>query len=252
MKVVALWKIALFVFLAHVGIAGAADLKVLSGFGMRPVLDEMGPQFERSMGHKLTIQYHSSGGMRRAIDAGEPFDVAIVTQAIVDDLVKQAKIGAPVVIARSGVGIAVKAGASKPRVDSAETLKRTLLGAKSIAYSAEGATAAHVARVAERLCISAELKAKGKPQKSGDGVVQALADGQAEIGFMVMSSIQAARGVELAGPLPPGMQDYIIYNAAIGTGAKNTDGARAFVRFLTDERAAQTLKAKGMEPGAPK
>lgn len=247
-----LWKIAVFVCLAHAGVAGAADLKVISGFGMKPALDELGPQFERSMGHKLTIAYESSGGMKRAIDAGEPFDVAIVTQVLSDDLVKRAKMGTPIVVARSGVGISVKAGGSKPAIDSAETFKRTLLGAKSIAYSAEGATAAHVARIVDRLGIAAEFKAKAKPQKNAEGVGNAVADGTAELGFSVISAIRATRGVELVGPLPPELQDYVVYSAAVGTAAKNTDGARALVRFLTDERAAQTLRAKGLEPGAPR
>jgi molybdate transport system substrate-binding protein len=249
MKVVA---IALFVFLAHVGIAGAADLRVLSGFGMKPVLDELGPQFERSMGHKLTIHYDSTGGMKRTIDSGEPFDLAIVTQALSDDLVKQAKVSTPVVIARSGVGISVRAGASKPAIDSAETFKRALLAAQSIAYSAEGATAKHFARIGDRLGIAGELKAKAKPQKNAEGVAQAVADGTAELGFSVISTIRATRGVELVGPVPPELQEYVVYSAAVGTAAKNTDGARALVRFLTDDRAAQTLRAKGLEPGAPR
>jgi molybdate transport system substrate-binding protein len=190
--------------------------------------------------------------MRRAMEAGEPFDVAIVTHAIVDDLVKQAKIESPTVIARAGVGISVKAGAPKPAVDTSDAFKRTLLGAKSIAYSAEGATAAHFARIGERLGIAQELKAKAKPVKNAEAVGEVVADGTVELGFSVISAIRATQGVELAGPLPQELQEYVVYSAGVGTAAKNIEGARTLIRFLTDERSAQVLRAKGLEPGAPR
>ena len=240
------------IFASHTAVTAAADLKVLSGFGMKPALDELAPQFERSAGHKLTITYDSSGPLKRAIDAGEPFDVVIATQVLRDDLAKQGKIGTSTVVARSGVGISVKAGASMPAVDSTDAIKRTLLGAKSIAYSAEGATAAHFFRVGERLGIAQDLKAKAKPVKNAEAVGQAVADGSAELGFSVISAIRATRGVELAGPLPAELQDYVVYSAALGKAVKNSDGARAFIQFLTDERAAAVLRAKGLEPGTPR
>lgn len=243
---------ALFTLLGQAGIADAGDLKVLSGFGMKPVLDEVGPQFERSAGHKLAIAYDSSGGMRKKIGSGEPFDLAIVTNAIVDELVKQGKIASPVVVARAGVGIAVKAGAPKPAIGSAEALKRALLGAKSIAHSEDGATAAHFARIGERLGITAELKTRARPHKGADAVAQAVADGSAEMSFSVVSAIRANRALDLVGPLPTGLQDYVVYSAGIGSAAANPEGARALVRFLSDKSVAGALSAKGLEPAPAK
>ena len=249
---VALGKVALVVFLAQAAMASAADIKLLTGFGLKPVLEEIGPAFERSTGHKLAIEYSSTFTSKRKIEAGEAFDVAILgTPEIVDDLVKQGKLAMRTIIARSGMGVAVREGAPKPAIDSADAFKRTLLNAKSVAYNVEGATAKHMAKVFERLGIAEEMKAKSKPQQGGERVVQMVAAGEAELGFSVSSIILTTRGAQLAGLLPREFQEYVVYTAGVSTASKDPKASKALIDFLTGERATPLMKAKGLERFAP-
>jgi molybdate transport system substrate-binding protein len=171
----------------------------------------------------------------------------------VDDLVKQGKIAAEThtVVARSAMGVAVRAGAPKPDISSVEAFKRTLLNAKSFAHAPEGATGTHVAKVFERLGIADEMKAKAKSLKNVTGVIQAVADGEAELGFMVMSSLAAARGIEVVGLFPPEFQDYVLYVAGVSATTKEKQATEALIDFLRKERAASVMKSKGLEPLAP-
>ena len=158
-----------FILLAQDVAAEAAEVKVLSAVAMRPVMNELGPQFERAMGHKLVIQFEVIGVLKRQIDAGERFDVAILTTPLIDGLVKQGKIaaGTRTNIARSGLGVIVRTGAPKPDISSAEAFKRTMLNAKSISYAKEGATAIYLARLFKRLGIVEEMKSKTKYAQTG-------------------------------------------------------------------------------------
>jgi molybdate transport system substrate-binding protein len=249
---VALGKIALVVFFAQAALAGAADIKLLTGPGLKPVLEEIGPEFERSTGNKLAIEYASTFSSKRKIEAGEAFDVAILgTPEVVDDLVKQGKLATRTIIARSGMGVAVRDGAPKPAIDSADALKRTLLNAKSVAYNTDGVTAKHMAKVFERLGIAEEMKAKSKPQQGGERVAQAVAAGEAELGFLVSSIILTTRGAQLAGLFPREFQEYVVYTAGVSAASKDPKAAKALIDFLTGERATPVMKAKGLERFAP-
>jgi molybdate transport system substrate-binding protein len=252
LSAIALAKVAVVVFLAAPLMASAAEIKLLTGFGLKPLLEEIGPEFERSAGHKLAIDYGSTFTSKRKIDAGEPFDVAILgTPEVVDDLVKQGKLTARTVVARSALGVAVRDGAPKPTLTSADSLKRTFLNAKSVAFNAEGSMANHLARVFERLGIAEEMKAKMKPTQGGDRVLQSVAAGDAEIGVSVNSTILTARGVQLAGLLPEELQEYVVYTAGVSPGSKDPSASKALIDFLTGERAASVMKAKGLERSAP-
>jgi molybdate transport system substrate-binding protein len=249
---VALGKVALVVFLVQATMASAADIKLLTGFGLKPVLEEIGPEFERSTGHKLAIEYSSTFTSKRKIEAGEAFDVAILgSPAIVDDLVKEGKLAMRTIIARSGMGVAVREGAPKPAIDSADALKRTLLNAKSVVYNAEGTTAKHVAKIFERLGIAEEMKAKAKPQQGGDRVNQSVATGEAELGFAVSSTILTTRGVQLAGLFPREFQEYVVYTAGLSAASKDPKASKALIDFLAGERATPVMNAKGLERFAP-
>jgi molybdate transport system substrate-binding protein len=243
-------KIAFVILLSQGAVASAAEIKVLSPAGFRPVLNELGPQFERSTGHKLVIQYGSAAGMKRQIEAGEAFDLAVLTTIFMDDVGKQGKIaaGTRTDVARSAMGVVIRAGAAKPDIDSVDALKRALLGAKSITYSPEGTTGIHLARVIERLGIADDVKAKIKPAETPDAAIRAVANGDAELGFGVTSLILSTPGAELLGQLPAELQDYVVYAAAIGPAAKEGEAAKALLAFLTSESAAPVVKAKGMEP----
>ncbi len=241
--------VGLMILLAPSVAAEAADIKVLSAAAMRPVLNELGPRFERETGHKLVIQYNVIGMLKRQIEGGEPFDVALLSTPFIEDLAKQGKIasGTPTNIARSGIGVFVRTGGPKPDIKSADAFKRTMLNAKSIGYSKEGATAMHLAGVFERLGIAEPMKAKTKYVPPGEAATS-IAKGEAELGLVVIAAVEPTAGVELLGPLPADLQSYIGYTGGVGAAAKEAKAGKAFIDFLKAPAAVPVLKAKGMEP----
>jgi molybdate transport system substrate-binding protein len=228
----------------------AAEITVLSSNGVKTVLDELGPQFEKATQHKLVFRYAPAAELKGRIDKGEAFDVALLTTPLIDDLIKQGKVPAATRadIAKSGAGVAIKKGAPKPDISTADAFKRTLLAAKSIAYVGTGATGANMRKIFERLGITEEMKAKTKIL-SGVSAADAVADGTAELGFTQISEVLAVAGAELAGPLPPELQVYTVFPAGVSANAKDPAAAQSFVKFLTAPSAVPVIKAKGMEPG---
>ena len=197
------------------------------------------------------IQYEVSGLFKRKIDSGEPFDVAISTSPVIDDLINSGRIlaGTRANVAYAGVGIGVRAGTPKPDISSVEALKRALLSSNSVAHSKEGESGVYFKGLLERLGIAEEMKPKLKPM-AGNTLVQAVPRGEAEMVVMAMSVILTS-GAELVGPLPSELQSYIRWVAGVGTAAEQPDAAKALIRFLTAPAAVRAIKAKGMEPGAP-
>jgi molybdate transport system substrate-binding protein len=253
MKVVATGFAALLLS-AQAGSAGAAEIKVMSTNALQTALDELGPQFERATGHKLTISYSPSGAVVKRLQGGETTDVAITTQQGADTLVIGGKASADnvTVVARSGIGLAVRKGAPKPDISSAEALKRTLLAAKTITYSRPeegGASGIHFAKVLDRLGIANEMKAKTVFLPKSGPVAVLVANGEAEIGVQQLPELIHVPGIEIIGPLPGDLQMNNVMAAVLMTGSANTAAAKALVNFLRTPEAAKLIKAKGMEPG---
>jgi molybdate transport system substrate-binding protein len=235
------------------GIASrAAEVTVLGPLAMRSVMNELAPRFERESGHKLVMKFDVIGAVKRQIDAGEKFDVVILTPAMIEELAKNGKLaaGTQADIGRSGIGIVVRAGAPKPDISSADAFKRTLLRAKSITYAAEGATGMYLAGLFQRLGIAEEMKAKTKLTVGGRAP-QDVAAGEAELALVVISAITPTEGAEILGPLPPELQNYVVYTGAVGAAAQQAEAGKALITFLKAPAAAPVLKAKGMEPAAP-
>jgi molybdate transport system substrate-binding protein len=241
-----------FMLLAQGMAADAAEIKVLSVPPMKATLDELGPQFERTTGHKLAIKYDISTVLKRQIDAGETFDVAILLPVMIDDLVKQGKVGGGTRadIAKAGIGVAVKKGGPKPDIKSVDAFKQTLLNAKSVAYSGEGASGVYFAGLLERLGIAAETKPKLRPGGAG-GVVPPVARGEAEIAIISIPTIVAEPGVDLVGPLPAELQTYIVYSGGVSAATKDAEAAKSFIKFLMTPVTQSVIKTKGLEPLTP-
>jgi len=246
-------------FLLVLGIkAEAAELKVLSAFGMQSVLEDLGPKFERATGHKLAISFATGGATVKRVLGGEIADVVITIQPGINTLVKDGKAAAGnvAVLARAGIVVAVRKGAPKPDIASPDALKRTLLAAKSISYvepASGGASGIHFAKVLDRLGIANEMKSKTvfpNPKTPAEvGVL--IANGEAEIGVHINQELVSVAGIDLVGPLPGDLQNTIVFSAAIMTGAKDAAAAKALVDFLRTPESAKVIKAKGMEPDAP-
>jgi molybdate transport system substrate-binding protein len=230
--------------------AQTTELRVLISDGMKTVVEELTPQIEHSIGRKLVAQFNSSKNLRDKIEAGEPFDAAILTSDVLDDLIKQGKIaaGTRAEISRTGMGVGVRAGAPKPDIGSPEALKRTLLNAKSISFNPTGASATHTYDMFARLGITETVKPKlildaeaGRPQMN-------VAAGKVELVISLIPEIKFFPGVDLVGPIPPDFQSYINFAAGIATNPQDADGAKALIQFINGPAVAPVLIAKGMEP----
>ena len=212
---------------------------------------ELVPQFERANDCKIAISYDPAKVMLARIQKGETADLAITGSGALDELVIQGKIlaGSRRGLARCGVGIAVLAGKPKPDISSVAAFKRTLLGARSVAYTQEGTSGMHFSGVIEHLGIAEQVKAKAVRQPGGL-IGELVAAGKAEIAIQQIPELLAVPGIELVGPLPAEIQLVTVSSAGIFAGAKQAEAAQRFIRFLTTPVAAQVMKAKGLEPMA--
>jgi len=248
--------VAAVIFVSHARNADAAEIKVLSAFGMQSVMEDLGPKFERATGHKLAISFATAGAAVKRVQGGEAADVVIAIRQGIDGLVQNGKVAADnvTVLASAGIFVAIRKGAPKPDISSPDALKRTLLAAKSISYvdpASGGASGIHFAKVLDRLGIANEMKSKTifpDPKTPGEvGVL--VANGKAEIGVHIIVELISVPGIDLVGPLPGDLQNTIVFSAAIMTGAKDAAAAMALVDFLRTPESAKVIKAKGMEPG---
>ena len=229
----------------------AAELKVLASNGVKEALNELAPAFERATGHKLAIAFGLAAALKRQIEAGEAFDLAILPAAAIDDLIKQGKMdaGARAPIARSGVGIGIMKGARRPDIRTPRALKRTLLAADSITWAKEGQSGIYFAGLLERIGIAEQMKPKIVHATSGVEVGQLVAGGQVQLGVILVNELMAAPGVEVLGPLPPELQKYTVFHAGVGVGSKDSSAAKALIKFLTTPAAGAVFKSKGQEAG---
>jgi len=247
-RIISTTALALTLVLAQPLIANAAEIKVWTARALATVLAEIGPQFERTTGHNLNVYSGLSTDFVRRANAGEPFDVLISGSGPVDSWIKEGKIIAATRtgIARSGIGVEVRAGARKPDISSVEAFKRALLEAKSIAYLRVG-SGIYLAGLLERLGIADAIKSKVTRPES-DLVSELVAKGEVELGMVVITQILTTPGVELVGPLPPEIQSYVVFTAGVSANSRVPDAAKQLIKFLTGPTAIPVIKAQVMEP----
>jgi molybdate transport system substrate-binding protein len=223
-------------------------LKVLSTNGVAAALAELAPEYERASGERLTLSFGAAKMLRERIEAGEDFDVALLTRPVAEDLATAGMLASAsrVDLARSGVGIAVRAGAKKPDIGTTEAFKRTLLAARSIVYSTQGASGIYFAGLVERLGIAAEIAPKAKRRDGGD-VAVLVARGEAELAVQQISELLPVAGTDLVGPLPPELQSYTVFTGAVGSRTKEPQAAQALLAFLATPAARAVYRAKGLE-----
>jgi molybdate transport system substrate-binding protein len=227
--------------------ASSAEIRVLSTPTLKTTLDELGPKFERATGHKLVTKFDAVAVLKRQIEAGETFDVTILLPAAIDDLVKQGKVIGRTDISRSGVGVAVRAGALKSDVSSVDALKRALLSANSISYSPDSASSTFFLSLVDRLGIGGEVRPKLKAAPGGR-VMEPIVSGDADLTVITVPNIVGVPGVAVAGLLPAELQSYTVFSAGVGANAKEVDGAKELIRYLIAPEATAIFEAKGMQP----
>jgi molybdate transport system substrate-binding protein len=230
----------------------AAEIKVICSNGFQAVMQELGPQYERATGYRLTVSYGLAAVLGKAIEGGEAFDLAILAPPQIDALIGQGKIAADsrAVLARSGIGVMVRSGASKPDISTVDAFKRALLNAKSIAFPPRGQSGIYLTGLIERLGLTEALKSKMVPIANGPLTGETVARGEAELGITPIGELLAVKGVALVGPLPSEVQNYIVQTAGVSATAAQGMAARDFLKFLMAPANAHVIAEKGMEPGA--
>jgi len=236
--------------------ARAADIKVISGGAFKQVLNALAAQYQTESGNKLDITYQTVGQHLALIrDGKEAFDVAVLTPEAIDGLAKEGKVvsGSRADLAKTGVGVVVKAGTPLPDISTVDAFKRTLLAAKSVAYidpKAGGSSGIYVGRLLERLGIAEQVNAKAVLVQGGE-VAAHVVDGEAEIGIHQISEILAVKDAVLVGPLPAEIQNFTVYSAGVSATATDGATAAALVKFLSGSHALPIIKSKGMDPASP-
>jgi molybdate transport system substrate-binding protein len=240
---------AVFVVISARAVLGA-ELQVIAGGGIAGSLNEIASQFERESGHKIVIRYGTTPELIKMATSGVPFDLGVVPQDVWKDASARALVvpGPTPDVARVGIGVAVRTGAPKPDIGTAEALKATLLKARSIASIPASATGTALAGIYERLGIADEMKARTKAQPGPKQIVDAVANGDAELAVFLLNVLIDPR-LDIVGPFPPDVQREVVYAAGVAANSKEADAAKSFVAYLTSPAAIAVMKAKGMTPG---
>jgi molybdate transport system substrate-binding protein len=236
------------------GTASAAEVRVMISGGLTAAFKELVPEFERTTGNKVLIAYGPSMGttvnaIPVRLERGEPADVLIMVGYALGDLIKQGKVIADsrVDLVKSPIGIAVKAGAPKPDISSAESVKRALLAAKTIAYS-DSASGVYVStEMFAKLGIADAMKDKAR-KIPATPVGEIVAHGDAEIGFQQISELKPVAGIDIVGPLPDALQQITVFSAGIATVSKEPEAGKALITFLGSPAARDVIVKSGMDP----
>ena len=236
------------------GTAGAEEIRVMTSGAFTAAYLQVIPDFERTNHIKIVTAFGASMGnapdsIPSRLQRGEPVDVVILAAGALDELIQQGKVvpGSRVDLVRSSIGVAVRAGAPKPDIGTIDALKRTLLEAKSIAYSdsASGVYLSH--EMFQRLGIADQIKAKCQ-RIASEPVGAVVARGDAEVGFQQISELLPVAGIDYVGPLPREVQRVTVFSAGVAVGAKRPDAARALIKFLASPGVAPVIKKTGLEP----
>jgi len=232
------------------GAAQAAEITILANQGAASAVRDLAPAFEQASGHKVVIKFLQGNAMNQAIDTNAPGDVVSSFFESFDDLIKRGKVvsGTAAEYARAGNGIAVKAGARKPDISTADAFKRAMLEAQSIGHSGAG-TGPYNTKLFQRLGIYDQIKDRIKIIE-GRPVAAAVAAGEVELGIQQTNVIQPFPGTDYVGPLPPDLVEYGRFSLGVLTVSKEPETARAFIKFASSPEAAPLIRKSAMEPPA--
>ena len=236
------------------GAASAAEIRVMISGGLTAAYKALVPEFERATGHKVLTAYGPSMGTTTnaipvRLERGEPADVLIMVGYALEDLAKNGKViaGSSVDLVKSPIGVAVKSGAPKPHISTADAVKRALLAAKTIAYS-DSASGVYVStEMFDKLGIKEAMQGKAR-KIPATPVGEIVAHGDAEIGFQQMSELKPVEGIDIIGPLPDELQKITIFSAGIATVSKEPDAGKALIKFLASPAARGEIVKSGLDP----
>jgi molybdate transport system substrate-binding protein len=244
---------AMVLLVAQAATAGAAEIAVFSTVGVKHVLEELIPKFEKATGNKLNVTWSTAALLAKRVQAGEQADALILVNTNIETLLKEGKIvsGTDSLFAKSIYAIGVNAGAPKPDISTPEAFKNSLLAAKGISYSdpaSGGASGVYIAKQIERLGIAEQLKSKTKFPPSGGFSGALLTSGEADIAIQSKPELLSVPDVEVIGPLPGDLAFTVMFAAGVQSGASNAEAAKALVKYLRSPEAQAAFKAKGFDP----
>ena len=223
-------------------------MRVLSSLAIKEAYLELVPAFQAKTGKKVDTEWLGMVDIMKRVKAGESADMVIASQKALAELKSLGKVSVVVDLARSGVAVAVKKGAKRPDIGSAESVKRALRAAKSIAYSS-GPSGVHMADVIQKWGLADQLKAKTKISPPDTPVGVMIARGEIEIGFQQVSELLRIKGIDYLGPLPADIDEVTVFSAAVHRNASAPEAAKALVKYLSAPEAAPIIRKTGMDPG---
>ncbi len=257
-KFAGLSALALICALLTAATARADEIKVVTSGSFTAAYLELVPEYEAATHNKLVTQFGPSMGTTHnaipiRLERSEVIDVVIMAAPALDDLIMQGKVrpGSRVDLVQSLMGMAVKAGAPKPDISTVDALKRTLLAAKSIAYSDSASGVYLSTELFPKLGVADQIKFKCRKIEA-DPVGGVVATGEFEIGFQQISELRPVKGIDIVGPLPPGAQRVTVFAAGIPVTATHPEAAKALIQWLASPAAYAAIKKSGLEPANSK
>jgi molybdate transport system substrate-binding protein len=246
--------VAAILSFASVSGQNTPSLKVMISPGLKAAYEKLVPEFERKTGHTIVTVYGASMGsapdaIPNRLQSGESADVVILASSALEELVKKDKVipGTRVDLARAFIAVAVRVGAPKPDISTLEGLKRTLLAAKSIAYSGSVSGVYVSTELFQRLGIADAIRSKCI-RVDTEMVGTVVARGDAEIGFQQLSELLPIAGIDILGPIPQEVQKITMFSGGVAVNSKEPEIAKQFLQFLASPEAAATIKKSGLEP----
>ena len=241
-------SIGIAAFVLSLSHALAAELSIAATVAAKSALQDLAPVFEKATGHTLKLRFASAAEIRAEIERGAPFDVAVLTAAAVEELVKAGKAdGATnVAVFRSGIGIATTQQSSL-QVTTPDQLRQALTDARMVVMSTQGASGAIMRSIFDRFGMAESVKAK-LLLVTGETAPQALASGRGDLAFTQISEILDTPAARFVGPLPAGLQVYSNFSACVASASASADAAKAFVVYMKGAAARPVWTARGLDP----
>jgi molybdate transport system substrate-binding protein len=223
-------------------------LRLLSSMAARELLAELTAEYARTCGKAVIAEAAGGVDVAKRVQAGETADVVVLANNVIDKLVMEGKLlaGSRVDIAKSGVAIAVRSGASKPDVSTEEAVKRAVRTAASLSYST-GPSGLYLEKLFARWGIHEEIASRVVVPPPGTPVGSLVASGAAELGFQQLSELHNLAGVEVIGPLPPTIQSITVFSGGVPVSSRAINDARALLAYLASPATAVTKQRHGME-----
>jgi molybdate transport system substrate-binding protein len=229
----------------------STEITVRCTNGIKESMIELVPAFERAHDVRIAVTFGSTKIIMDDIEAGAAADLLILTAEAIDELTSRGKVaaGSRVDVAKSGIGVAVRAGAPRPDIGTPEALRRALLAARTVGYSKVGASGIYTADVLiPRLGLTEEMKSRAVLSLPGSSVGILIADGKAEIGLQQISELVPIAGIDVIGPLPAELQKMTTFSAGVAAGAAAPVAARALAHYLAAPSSPPVMRRQGLEP----